>query len=290
MARRVRIPLLADLILTSDPDEIRQLADHVALDRGFRPRGPLLNRVLAQRVKAALSIQGRPLPSAQMRDDAVRQQTAEKLTLMFRPGNWDAGTVALLAAQIRSIRGRPAGELAQEVVGKVFDPDYTASHETWQAANIVEAHLRSWNPVARLFRALTGALPRAQSTLSRASGGDAGAVHGTGIAVHNLELSLNRMQAAWADEILRARLTPEEAALRAITAPRTVLRAGADHVDTLCGPVRPFTLVALNTREAADKGMDRNLAFLGSSWSRCPAEKWVMALLAEVWRQAGDAP
>lgn len=288
MARRIRIPLLADLILADDPDEIRQLADHVTLDRGFRPRGPLLNRVLAKRVKAALSTQGTPLPSAQMRDDPERQRTADKLVQMFRPGNWDAGIVALLAAQIRGIGGRPAGELAQEVVGKVFDPEYAASPETWQAADIVEAHLRSWNPITRLCRALTGALSRAQSTLSKASGGDAGAVHGTGIAVHNLELSLTRMQAAWSDETLRARLTPDEAALRAIAAPRTVLRAGSDHSDTLCGPVRPFTLVALNTREASDKNMDRDLAFLGSSWSRCPAEEWVMALLAEVWRQAGD--
>jgi hypothetical protein len=34
--------------------------------------------------------------------------------------------------------------------------------------------------------------------------------------------------------------------------------------------------------------MDAHLAFLGDSWSGCPAEAWVMALLEEVWRQAGE--
>ncbi len=287
MARHIRIPLLADLILTDDPNEIRQLAEHTLLDRGFRARGPLINRLLARRVKSALSLERTALPSAQMRNNPDRQQTSAKLTKMFAPGNWDVETLEQMANHVRGATTRPAGELAQEVVGRVFDPDYAANKETWEAARLVEAHLQSRNPFRRLLRMMTGALPRAQSILGRAARGDTGAVHGTGIAVHNLVLSLDRMQIAWADETLRARLTPEQAALRAIAAPRTVMRAGAGHGDTVGGRVRPVTLVAMNTREAVDKAMDADLAFLGSSWSRCPAERWVMALLAEIWRQAG---
>lgn len=288
MARHIRIPLLADLILSDDPDEIRQLADHVALDRGFQSRGPLINRLLARRVKTALQLDGAPLPSAQMRDDAERQQTSEKLAGMFAPGNWDDETLAQMAALVRGDTTRPAGELAQQVVGRVFDPSYTATADTWEAAQAIETHLQSRNPIMRLLRKIVGTLYTAQRKLGRAAGDDKSAVHGTGIAVHNLVLSLERLQATWADQTQRARLSPEEAAMSVIAAPRTVMRAGAGDGDTVGGPVRPVTLVALNTRAAAGKAMDADLAFLGSSWSRCPAEQWVMALLAEIWRRAGE--
>lgn len=288
MARHIRIPLLADLILTDEPDDIRQLANHDALDRGFQSRGPLINRMLARRVKSTLSLDGAPLPSAMMRDSPDRQDISGKLSDMFRPGSWDSRTLAQMAAYVRGDLSRPAGELAQEIIGRVFDPRYAANHETWDAAKTLEAHLQSFNPIQRVARFVSGALKTAQGVLARASGGDTGAVHGTGIAVHNLALSLDRLREAWADETLRSRLSPDQAAARAIVAPRTVMRAGARHCDSVGGRVRPVTLVAMNTREAAATGMNVDLAFLGSSWSRCPAEQWVMALLAEIWNQAGD--
>ncbi|MEP2028574.1 MAG: hypothetical protein ABJI96_07685 [Paracoccaceae bacterium] len=288
MARHIRIPFLADLILTDDPDEIRELANQVALDRGFRARGPLINRILARRIKAALTFERTQLPSVQMRGDPQRQQASDRLSKMFAPGNWDSELVKLIAAHVRGTPGRPAGELAQEVMGRVFDSDYTANADTWAAAQAIDEHLQSRNPIMALLRKISGAVPRAQSALRQAASGDPGAMHGTGIAVHNLVLSLERMQTLWANESMRSRLAPEEAALSVIAAPRTVMRAAAEHEDTIGGRVRPATLVALNTRAAADKAMDADLAFLGSSWSRCPAQHWVMALLAEVWREAGD--
>ena len=288
MARHIRIPLLADLILTDDPDEIRQLANHGALDRGFRPRGPLINRLLARRVKSALALDGAPLPSVMMRESSERQQISENLTAMFTPGKWDADTLAQMAAFVRGDKDRPAGELAQEVVGRVFKPDYIATKQTWDAAKAIEDHLQTFNPIRRIMQFVSGALYKAQLVLGRASDGDTGAVHGTGIAVHNLALSLERLRDAWADETLRSSLTPEQAALRAVVAPRTVMRAGMRHSDTIGGRVRPVTLVAMNTRTAACSRMNADLSFLGSSWSHCPAERWVMALLAETWRQAGE--
>ncbi len=288
MARHIRIPLIADLILTDDADEIGQLADHAALDRGFRPRGPLINRILAHRVRSALSLGGNPLPSAMMRDDPERRRMSQDIADKFAPGNWDTDTLTQMVGYVRGDLSRPVGELAQQITGRVFDPTYAASAETWDAAKAIETHLQSFNPLRRLIAFLSGALRDAQGVLGQAAKGDKGAVHGTGIAVHNLALSLERLQAAWADQRLRAHLTPEQAALRVIAAPRTVMRAGKRQSDTIGGRVRPVTLVAMNTRRAAGAGMDADLAFLGSSWSRCPAQHWVMALLAEIWKQAGE--
>ncbi len=288
MARHIRIPLLADLILTDEQEEISQLANHTGLDRGFEPRGPLLNRILAQRVKSTLSLKRAPLPSAMMRDNPRRQEISEKLSDLFSPGNWDSRTLEQMASYVRGDLSRPAGELAQQIVGRVFDPGYAANKDTWDAAKTLEAYLQSFNPLRRIIWFFSGALRSAQGVLADASGGDSGAVHGTGIAVHNLAHSLDRLREAWADNTLRSRLSPEQAALSAIVAPRTVMRAGAGHCDSIGGRVRPVTLVAMNTRAAAGAAMDVDLAFLGSSWSHCPAEQWVMALLAEIWKQAGE--
>ncbi len=286
MARHIRIPLIADLILTDDPQEIRHLAGHSALDRGFQSRGPLINQLLARRVRSALSLRGKPLPSAMMRKSPERRETSDRLAGMFTAGNWNPDTLKQIAAYVRGNRNRPAGELAQEVIGRVFDPTFSANEHTWKAAQVIEDHLQSFNPVRRILRSFTGALRNAQKTLGDAFDGDLGAVHGTGIAVHNLALSLDRMRKDWADETLRS-LTPEQAAQRAVVAPRTVLRATAHECDVSAGQLRSGTLVAMNTRTATDKGMHADLAFLQNSWSRCPAQNWVFALLAETWKQAG---
>ncbi len=288
MARHIRIPLLADLILTDDVEEIRQLADHSALDRDFDLGGPVANRVLSRRVKTALSLDGAALPSAMMRGDAKRAAFSKDLSEIFVPGNWDSDTMAEIVAYVRGGQTGSAGELAQQITGRVFDPGYTATDETWEAALAIEVHLRSSNPIQRLVRFFAGSLRKAQQTLGRASNDNLGAVHGTGIAVHNLALSIDRLRDDWADGSLKTRLNPQQAALRAIAAPRTVMRVAKRHCDSIGGHLRPGTLVAMNTRAAASAGMNPEPAFLSASWSHCPAEKWVLALLVEIWRQAGD--
>lgn len=290
MTRQIRIPLIIDVIRTDEPDVIRGLADNRALDRGFEPRGPLLNRVLSGRVRRALRTSRKALPSALMRADADRTEAQKVLRQKFVAGSWDDQTVTALADYVRGETARPAGELAQEVIGRVFDQSYGANEDTWDAARVMEFHLRSWNPIKRLVRWLSGELVRAQNTLTRAADGNASSVHGTGIAVHNLVESLDLMRDDWADPAQRDRLTPRTAALSALLAPRTVMRAGAIDADVLGGTLKPGTLVALDTRAAAGRGMNADIAFLSDSWSACPAEAWVVALLEEVWRRAGEAP
>lgn len=288
MTRQIRVPGLLDVIRTDDAETIRKLADHPALDRDFEAQGPLINRLLASRVRRGLRSAMGPLPSALMRDDETRMDVQASLREKFRAGNWDEAGVGNLASYVRGADTRPVGELAQEVVGRVLDSEYRANEDTWDAATKVQRHLRGRNPILRIIRWLSGELMRAQNVLSRASRNDGASVHGTGVAVHNLVDSLDWMHEAWADPGRRQRLTPLAAAHAAIRAPHTVLRAGAYDTDILGGTLAPGTIVALDTRKAANRSMDAHLAFLGSSWSGCPAEAWTMALLEEVWRQAGE--
>ena len=70
MSRSLRIPGLVDLIRTDARSEIRDLAVDGRLDRRFEARGPLVNRILLQRVRSVLRVDGVPLPSVAPRGDA----------------------------------------------------------------------------------------------------------------------------------------------------------------------------------------------------------------------------
>src|SRR6202041_2404575 len=63
MARHIRVPGIVDVVLVSDPAEIRALNDHAKIDRNFIPRGPLINRLIVGRIRHWLKIMGQFLPS-----------------------------------------------------------------------------------------------------------------------------------------------------------------------------------------------------------------------------------
>src|SRR5262249_61040781 len=96
MGRSLRIPGLVDLIQADVGSDIRGLADDARLDRSFDPRGPLINRILARRVRSVLRIDGVPLPSVAPRGDAQRSRAQDILRLRLDPagGNptWYAET------------------------------------------------------------------------------------------------------------------------------------------------------------------------------------------------------
>ena len=58
MSRSLRIPGLVDLIQADVRSDIRGLADDARLDRSFDPRGPLINRILVQRILAMPGVRG----------------------------------------------------------------------------------------------------------------------------------------------------------------------------------------------------------------------------------------
>ena len=76
MAQRIRVPRLVDLVLVADPSEIRALNDEPRLDRRFLPRGPLVNRLIAGRIRRWFQIKGQPLPSLAARGDQVRAKAS----------------------------------------------------------------------------------------------------------------------------------------------------------------------------------------------------------------------
>src|SRR5215469_14917777 len=152
MARHIRFPGLVDLLLVTDPSEIRALNEEPHVDRKFLPRGPLVNRLIAGRIWRWFEINGEPLPSLAPRCDKLRADKQRELAHALDPGGggtlWSSEQISRLASFVRS-RGtnESAAITAQEIVGRLFDPGYHADPESWQAAALIDRFREGFSPV-----------------------------------------------------------------------------------------------------------------------------------------------
>ncbi|TYC55769.1 hypothetical protein FMN50_12125 [Rhodobacterales bacterium] len=288
--RRLKLPLLADLILTDVPQEVRALADDPALDRGFRRKGPLLNRILAGRIRSVMSIRGVPLPSIALRGDADRarnqQQLEQRLDALADNRAFDPGGIEAVVQAMRISDPRQIGLASQRLVGRMFDPEFQADDESWDAALLLDRALKTRNPLLSFWWSITGQLSRAKQVLLKRCSGDFAAVHATGIAVHNLAAAFTEManlleRPGWEDGAAR-----ERAVIRTLAAPQTVVRQAPGPGVSRVGTVSEGTLVLLEAAKANEADPGGGTAFLTAGWSRCPAHRAVPVLLDHVWHAA----
>lgn len=293
MGRPLRIPGLVDILWVETPEEIGLLAADQRLDRRFGPGGPLLNRVIVGRVRRVLRLGTVPLPTVAPRDApgrAARQAALEAELRPLLPQPADARHLDALAAHVLGRRDRLAlGPLVQEVVGRLFQPDYRGTPESWEAACLLDAAVRSFNPFRQLAWRLTGRIGRARKLLAERVASDPAALHATGIAVHNLVHAFERMRGIASRPWAARGLTADTVVSRCLAAPESVLRQATAHGTTAAGAFRPGTVVVLGLETGRAASLRRDVAFLAGHWSRCPATDWVPALLAAVWeRVAAD--
>src|SRR6516165_8768354 len=162
MARRIRLPGIVDVVLVSDPAEIRALNDARGVDRNFVLRGPLINRLIVARIHRWFQIMGQLLPSLTRRYDQVRADHQQKLAAAIDPisGNtlWSSLQIDALAGYVRgSGTDEAAGIVAQQIVGSLFDPVYHADGATWKAAKLIDQFRDGISPIQIVWH-LTGQL------------------------------------------------------------------------------------------------------------------------------------
>ncbi len=111
-------------------------------------------------------------------------------------------------------------------------------------------------------------------------------IHGTTIALHNIVASVRKMKNLYANEATPVRLTPENAANLCLSAPPVVLRQATSNGEAGGCPFSKYSLLLLKLGKASADSDAKDLIFMTSSWSRCPAESWVPAILAGIWKRA----
>ena len=172
MARRIRVPGLVDLVLVADSSEIRALNEDPRLDRRFLPRGPLVNWLIAGRIRRWFQIKGQPLPSLAARGDPVRAERQQELAIALDPASgralWSEQQLDKLASFVRGIGTYDGAAITvQEITGRLFDPLYAADPESWRAATLIDRFRKGFSPVQIIWQ-ITGRLRRARALLVRA--------------------------------------------------------------------------------------------------------------------------
>jgi len=87
----------------------------------------------------------------------------------------------------------------------------------------------------------------------------------------------------YGDPALRSSITTDAAVDECLFAPTAVLRKAKTSGEVAGCPFRRGSLFILELGSASKGAANRDLVFLSQSWSHCPAEKWVRALLEGVW-------
>jgi hypothetical protein len=289
--KRIRIPWLVDLVISEDAAEIETLAQDSKLDRAYSDRSVLINGLILGRVRKVLDLDGKPFPTVSPRSDEDRAAAQEalwkRLSALAPALSEGPAEVESLAAFVRGEGPEDAcGQLVQQVIGALFSSSFKATPASWSAAQVLDKAPRTMNPILLVWWAITGRVPQAKQILSEMVGGDPAAVHAVGVAIHNIVNGVILMRQLYSDSVERNSLTPQVAGGRSIFAPPTILRQPTSPDSSAEGVLGTGTVVMLKLQAAHAKSSDPNLAFLRNSWSRCPAEQWVPALLEGVWRRA----
>jgi hypothetical protein len=182
------------------------------------------------------------------------------------------------------------GLLVQQSVGRLFVESFTATDESWAAACLMLEAASSSNILKMLRWRISGRLERAKTLLASMVNEDLAAVNGISVALHHIVDGLHRMRQLAADPTLRSSMTTQAAVDECLFAPNTVVRQAKTPGEISGCPFRKGSLFILGLGSASKGAANRDLVFLSRSWSRCPAEKWVPALLEGVWTRVLATP
>ena len=289
--KRIHVPGVVDIVQSDDAAEIKSLAQDENLDRAYADLSVLANGHILRQVREVLQIDEKPFPTVAPRCAPGRAEAQDALwkRLSSLAPSYAAGPAALepLAVFVRG-EGAPdsSGPLAQQVVGALFVADFKASQASWDAAVLLDKAPRTLNPLQLASWAATHEVDKAKQLLSGMVGGDLAAVHAIGVAVHNIVKGVELMRQLYSNSSNRTALSPEGAGAKCIFAPDKVLRQPLAPESSTDGELEISTLVILNLQDANAKAPDKSIAFLTGTWSQCPAESWVPALLEGIWRRA----
>jgi hypothetical protein len=289
--KRHHIPGVLDIFEASEPQEIEAISSDPRFDRKFDSGICPFNWLLLKRSLSALSFEGNRFPTMKPRDAVDRKSDQQ---VLWNRLNFMVPRVRLGPEELEPlsdwVRGhgveRSLGMQAQQILGRLFSEAFVATPESWDAATTLVRAPRSSNVLTLIWWNLSGKIGRAKRQLAGMVNNDLSAVNAIGIAVHNLVRSLHRMKQIYSDEKLRSTLAPADVVDRCLAAPVSIYRQA-----TVAGELEGYkfsdgSLFVLNIGDAAKVEGTGRLVFMRGTWSSCPAERWVPAMLEGVWSRA----
>jgi len=293
--KRYYIPRVLDLYEVSDPKEIGAVNNDPRIDRQFDSRTCPLNWLFVKRSLSVLSYAGNRFPTMKPRRSEARQSAQQALWnhLHLKAPEVRLGPKELepLAQWVKGYGAEESlGLQTQQILGRLFSDTFVATPESWAAATTLVRAPRSSNVPKLIWWNISGKVRRAKRKLASMVNNDLSAVNAIGIAVHNLVNSLHMMRALYSDANRRRTLSPSDAANQCLVAPASVFRQATVAGELNGNPFSNDSLFILNIGDAAKLEGATALVFMRDSWSSCPAEQWVPAMLEGVWLRATARP
>ncbi len=286
--KRTYFPGIIDVVVVTDPVEIRTVSNEPKCDRDFTGHVSVRNGQRIRKMLRIFSVNGRLFPTMLPRIDPVRAAAQDELwaRLNAKADEVRRGPAELepLAEWVRgSGTAEQIGLLVQQRVGRLFVETFTATDESWAAACVVLEAASSSNVLKMLWWRISGRLERAKTLLASMVNEDLAATNGISVALHHIVDGLHRMRGLAANPTLRSSMTTDAVVDECLFAPNTAVRQAKTSGEVGGCPFRRGSLFILGLGSASKGAGNRDLVFLSQSWSRCPAEKWVPALLEGVW-------
>ncbi len=288
--KRTYFPGITDVVAVTDPVEIRTVSNESRFDRDFTGHVPVRNGQRLRKMLRIFSVNGRLFPTMLPRTNPSRAAAQDKLwsKLNHKADEVKHGPAELepLAEWVTGVGdAKQLGLLVQQSVGRLFVETFTATNESWAAACMMLEAAGSSNVLKILGWRISGKLERAKVLLASMVNGDLAAVNGISVALHHIVDGLHKMRQLAADPALRSSVTTDAVVDQCLFAPATVTRQAKTSGEVGGCPFRKGSLFILELGSAGKDAANRDLIFLSQSWSRCPAEKWVPALLEGVWNR-----
>jgi hypothetical protein len=286
--RRTYFPGIIDIIDFTDPAEIRTISNDSRFDRDFIGHGPVRNVQRIRKMLRIFSLNGRLFEPMLPRTNPSRAAAQDEL---WQRLNVNADEVKHGPAQLEPlaewVRGVGTDEkldlLVQQTIGRLFVETFTATRESLAAAHSVLEAASSSNILRMLGWRISGRLERAKTLLASMVNGDLTGVIAMITARQLIVDGLHKMRQLAADPAIRSSITTDAAADECLFTVTNVLRQAKTSGEVSGCPFRKGSLFILELGTASKGAANRDLVFLSQSWSRCPAERWVPALLEGVW-------
>jgi hypothetical protein len=292
--KRTYFPGITDIVVVTDPAEIRTISNDSRFDRDFIRHGPVLNVQRLRKMLRIFSLNGRLFEPLLPRTDPSRAAAQDKLwsRLSVKAGEVKHGPAELepLAEWVRGIgTAEKLDLLVQQSIGRLFVETFAATAESLAAAHMVLESASSTNVLKMLWWRISGSLERAKTLLASTVNGDLVGVIAMITGRQLIVDGLHKMRQLAADPALRSSITADAVVDECLFSPATVVRQAKTSGEVAGCPLKKGSLFILGLRSASKGGANRDIVFLSQSWSRCPAEKWVPALLEGVWTRVSDS-
>lgn len=286
--KRRYFPGITDVVVVSDPAEIRAISNDSRFDRDFKGHGPVLNVQGLRKMLRIFSLNGRIfqpfLPRTNPSRAAAQDELWSKLNIKADEVKHGPAQLEPLAEWVKGIgTAEKLDLLVQQSIGRLFAETFTATEESVAGARMVLEAASSSNVLRMLWWRISGRLERAKTLLASMVNGDLTGVIAMITARQLIVDGVHKMQQIAADPAIRSSITTAAAVDECLFTVTNVLRQAKTSGEVGGCPFRRGSLFILELGSASKGAGNRDLVFLSQSWSRCPAEKWVPALLEGVW-------